>query len=102
MTIDVLLIDECGQLSAEEMVILDLIFRYVKKSHSTFGGTLVLGSFDEKQIGAINGVPFLMSSFIQSYFTLVRLQHSVRAHSDPILQVSSYTEHVAILSPLYI
>ena len=88
MTTDVILVDECGQISAEEMQLKDMELRYVKKSHAMFGGTLILGSFDERQIGTIKGMPFLLSSFMQSYFTIVRLEHSVRAHGDVILQAS--------------
>ena len=60
MTLDVLAIDECGSLSAEQLATLDIILRTIKSSSLPFGGVLVLGSFDHRQIDAIKGTPFLM------------------------------------------
>lgn len=88
MTVDMLLIDECGQLSSQQIVVLDIILRELRKSRLPFGGILLGGSFDHKQLGSIGGLPFLLSSHMLSDFTLVKLARSVRAASDPILQVS--------------
>eukprot|EP00956_Cyclotella_meneghiniana_P042934 scaffold249353_cov82-Cyclotella_meneghiniana.AAC.19 len=79
MTLDVLVIDECGSLSAEQLATLDIILRTIKSSSLPFGGVLVLGSFDHRQIDAMKGTPFLMSSHILTDFTIVRLKESVRA-----------------------
>ena len=87
MTVDVILLDECGQLSAQQMAELDIILRHVKQSNLPFGGTLILGSFDHSQLGAIEGLPFLLSSHIMTDFTLIKMQHSVRAYFDENLQV---------------
>ena len=82
LTMDVLVIDECGQLSAQQLSILDLILRIARNSHIPFGGVLILGTMDHTQLGAIDGWPFLLSSHILTDFVLIRLSHSVRAHGD--------------------
>ena len=86
LTMDVLLLDECGQISAEQFALLDLVLREARESDLPFGGVLIFGSFDNAQLGAIRGLPFLMSSHILTEFTLIRLKHSVRAHRDQALQ----------------
>ena len=89
MTLDVLVVDECGSLSAEQIATIDIILRTIKSSSLPFGGVLVLGSFDHRQIDAIKGTPFLMSSHILTDFTIVRLKESVRAAADTALKVSA-------------
>ena len=91
MTCDCLLLDEVGQLSAQTLAQLDIILRSVRGSNMPFGGCLILGSFDHMQLGAIDGLPLLLSSHIMTDFILVRMKHSVRAHSDPNLQVCRIT-----------
>ncbi|KAL7539846.1 hypothetical protein ACHAXR_009663, partial [Thalassiosira sp. AJA248-18] len=86
LTMDVLIIDECGQLSAQQLSILDLILRKARNSNISFGGVLVFGTMDHAQIGAIHGWPFLLSSHILTDFKLVRLTKSVRAAQDPTYQ----------------
>ena len=86
---DVLLLDECGQLSAQQFALIDIILRHVRDSALPFGGVLIFGTFDHHQLGAIEGLPFLLSSHILTDFTLVKLEHSVRAQGDEILQVTS-------------
>ena len=86
LTMDVLLLDECGQLSAQQFALLDIILRHARHNNLPFGGVLILGTFDHAQLGAIKGLPFLLSSHILTDFTLIRMKHSVRAHSDAALQ----------------
>ena len=83
---DVLIIDECGQLSADQLATLDIILHTARKNHIPFGGVLVFGTMDHTQLGAINGWPFLLSSHILTDFTLVKLTHSVRAFGDEKFQ----------------
>ena len=85
---DVLLLDECGQLSAQQIALLDIILRHARSSNLPFGGTLILGTFDQHQLGCINGLPFLLLNHILTDFTIVCLEHSVRAAKDPVLQAS--------------
>ena len=83
LTVDVLFIDEVGQLSAELVAVLDIIFRKTRKSKLPFGGVLVIGTMDHTQLQPINALPFLMSTLVLTSFTMVKLDHSVRAASDP-------------------
>jgi len=88
MTLDVLLLDECGQLSAQQLAQLDIILRDVRQTNVPFGGVLIFGTFDHCQLGAIDGLPFLLSSHIMTDFCLLKMKHSVRAYCDVPLQVS--------------
>jgi len=87
LTMDMLILDEVGQLSAEQFALVDIVLRHARKSSLPFGGVLVCGTFDHAQLGSIEGIPFLLSTHILSDFTLVKLEHSVRAAGDPTLQV---------------
>lgn len=86
---DVLLLDEIGQLSAQQFALIDIILRHARNSCLPFGGVLIIGTFDHAQLGCINGLPFLLSSHILTDFTLIKLEHSVRAAKDRALQVSN-------------
>ena len=82
LTMDVLIIDECGQLSAAQLSILDIVLRKARNTDIPFGGVLIFGSMDHAQLGAIKAWPFLLSSHILTDFNLVALTKSVRASSD--------------------
>lgn len=86
MTCDCLLLDEVGQLSAQQFSQLDIILRNIRHNNAPFGGVLIFGTFDHQQLGSVEGLPFLLSSHIMTDFTMVRMKHSVRAHSDTNLQ----------------
>ena len=86
LSMDVLLLDECGQLSAQQFALLDIVLRHVRHNDIPFGGVLIFGTFDHAQLGAIQGLPFVLSSHILTDFNLIRMKHSVRAHNDPDLQ----------------
>lgn len=94
MTMDVLLLDECGQLSSQQLSIMDIVLRHLRENDMPFGGVLIIGSFDHKQLGSVDGLPFLLNHHIISDFTVVRLEQSVRAAEDEKLQVS--------LSPVFV
>ena len=89
MSMDVLLLDECGQLSSQQLSVMDIVLRHISGNDMPFGGVLIVGSFDHKQLGAIDGLPFLLNHHIVSDFTVVRLEQSVRAAEDENLQVSN-------------
>ena len=86
LTMDVLIVDECGQLSADQLSTIDIILRTARSSNIPFGGVLIFGTMDHTQLGAINGWPFLLSSHILSEFVFVQLSHSVRAFNDKDFQ----------------
>ena len=50
---DVLLLDECVQLSAQQFALLDIILRHARHSNLPFGGVLIFGTFGHAQLGAI-------------------------------------------------
>ena len=86
LTIDVLFIDEMGQVSAQQIAIIEIILRYFRKSQIAFGGVLIIGTMDPTQIQPINQLPFLTSTMVLTCFQAVELIHSVRAHGDPDFQ----------------
>ena len=86
LTMDVLVFDEIGQLSAELLTIIDIILRKLRNSAIPFGGVLIIGTMDHTQFGAIDGLPLYLSSHLLTDFSLVRLDQSVRAHMDPDFQ----------------
>ena len=98
LTMDILLYDEFGQLSAEELKLLDIILRKVRKTSTSFGGVLIIANMDEAQHGPINGLPILLSSHILSEFVILNLTQSVRAHGDPkFCQIQNITRTSASL-----
>ena len=82
MTVDVGFLDEASQVSAEQLSILKIILRKLRKSELPFGGVLILGSMDHTQTHPVNATPFLLSSLILTTFTMVQLKESVRAARD--------------------
>ena len=88
MSMDVLLLDECGQLSSQQLSVMDIVLRHIRENDMPFGGLLIFGSFDHKQLGTIDGLPFLLNQHVVSDFTVVKLEKSVRAAEDETLQVS--------------
>ena len=53
--IDILFFDEIGQCSAENLSLLDIIFRKVRKNNIFFGGVLLIGTLDHKQLVPTQG-----------------------------------------------
>ena len=58
------------------------MFRKCRNSPLPFGGLLILGSLDPRQIGVIKAMPLLTSTLILTCFQAVKLCHSVRAFHD--------------------
>ena len=85
-SLDVLLIDEMGQISAELISALDIIFRRVRNNSSFFGGMLVFASMDAAQLRPVEGRPPLLSPQMTACFDFLPLDHSVRAARCPALQ----------------
>ena len=82
LSLDVLVCDELGQISAEFLSTIDVILRRIRDSNVYLGGVLILGTIDHTQIHPIEGRPFLTSSHIITCFRMVALEHSVRAGMD--------------------
>jgi hypothetical protein len=79
---DVLVIDEIGQLSAEALGVFDIVLRRVRNSTSFMGGVLLICSMDILQLLPIWGRPPMLSPHMLTSFKFARLVHSVRAASD--------------------
>ena len=80
--LDILFIDEFGQVSAEQLCTIDIILRKIRKSQTPFGGVLILCTMDHTQLQPINQLPVLTSSMMITCFQMFCLKHSVRAHND--------------------
>ena len=85
-TLNVLFIDEIGQVSSELLSTLDILLRYIRNSNIFFGGLLIIASLDHRQLPPVKGRQFLMSPHCLTCFRFSVLQHSVRASCDPSLQ----------------
>ena len=49
-TLDILFIDEFGQVSAEQLCTIDIILRKIRQSQTPFGGVLILYTMDHMQL----------------------------------------------------
>jgi DNA polymerase III delta prime subunit len=84
--IDVLFIDECGQISAELLSVLDIILRKVRGSDLFMGGILIIGTIDQMQLRPIKGLPFLLSPYVLTTFCMTVLKQYVRCADCLVLQ----------------
>ncbi len=82
-TMDILLYDKFGQLSAELLKILDIMFRKMHHTSTLFIGVLIIANMDASQFEAIDGLPILLSSHLLTEFVIIALTEYVRAHGDP-------------------
>jgi len=86
LTLDVLFVDELGQMSSGTMACLDIILRRLRDSSQFFGGVVVICTMDPKQLRPIHGLPVMLSPSMLTSFKFFRLRYSVRAGSDEDLQ----------------
>jgi hypothetical protein len=84
--IDVLLVDELGQVSAELLAVLDIILRRVRGSSQFMGGVLLMSTMDPLQLHPVKGRPPLLSAHMITCFLFTKLKHSVRASQDGFLR----------------
>jgi predicted GIY-YIG superfamily endonuclease len=80
--LDILFIDELGQLSSELIAILDIILRKIRNTNIFFGGVLIMFTIDHTQIQPFDARPFLTSIHVIPCFRMVALETSVRAGGD--------------------
>ena len=81
-SINVIFLDEIGQVSAETLCVLDIVLRRIKDSNIYLGGVLLIGTLDHKQLPPVTGHPFLISPHVFSSFEFSILKNSVRASGD--------------------
>jgi len=90
--LDVLFIDELGQVSAEMLSVLDIILRRIRDSSIFMGGVLLICTMDPLQLRPVSGRPALLSPHMLTCFSLRELRHSVRASRDALLRrIQAYT-----------
>ena len=80
--LDIIFIDEIGQVSSELIATLDVILRRLKMNDIFFGGILIICTIDHKQLAPIKGRPILTSPHMLTCFDAYMLKESVRAHDD--------------------
>lgn len=81
-TLDILFVDEIGQLPAELVSVIDIILRRIWDSQVVFGGVLIIGTMDHTQLQPVSGRPFLLSSLIVTSFKMVKVETPVRCSGD--------------------
>jgi hypothetical protein len=86
LTLDVLLCDEMGQVSAEFLSIIDIIMRRLRSNNIFLGGLLIICTLDHTQIQPVKGRPFLTSTHIIPCFKMVSFVNSIRASGDAAFQ----------------
>ncbi len=84
--LEVLAIDEFGQVSAELLSVLDIILRTIRNNSLFMGGVLIIATMDNMQLPPVHGRPPLLSPHMLSSFTFKVLDYSVRASCDINLQ----------------
>ena len=107
---DILFIDEIGQLPAEALSTIEIILRRIRNNSNVFmGGVVIISTLDHTQLKPVKGRPFLLSSHVITNFKMAKLETSVCAVADPSLQkiqkiISShynqFTENPNLLSEL--
>ena len=85
-SVNILFIDELGQVSCELLCLLDIILRSIRQSTTYLGGVLLICTMDHKQLCPINETPVLISSQIPTAFTFITLEKSIRASNDTNFQ----------------
>ena len=105
-TVNVMLCDEMGQVSAEFLATFDIILRRIRNNNIFCGGVLIICTMDHTQIQPIDGRPFLTSIHIIPCFKMVELESSMRASGDQpyqrIQQIARYNYSKFIRNPALI
>ena len=86
LTVDVIFFDEAGQISAQQLSMIEIILRKLRNSDVPYGGVLIIGTMDHTQTQPVNALPFLLSSHILTCYTMVQLKESVRAADDALFR----------------
>ena len=85
-TVNVILLNELGQISTELISVIDMFFSRFRRNNISFGGILLLCTVDHTQTLLDSGNPFLVSLHTLSCFQIVRLDNSVSAIGDHMFQ----------------
>ena len=82
----VLMIDEVGLLSLQQLTVIDLVLRDVRRCRRSFGGVFVIATGDHCQLPAITGELIWQSQTLFHNLDLFYLRYLVRAMDDDDLQ----------------
>ena len=96
--IDFINLDEMGVFSAQNMAIFDMVLRYIRGNSQFMGGVFVFCTMDHLQLLPFRGTPVLLSIYVITEFTFVRLKESVRAADDLVLQKIIYLTRLPQMS----
>jgi predicted GIY-YIG superfamily endonuclease len=88
---DVLLLDELGQINAQLLTILDMILRRIRKSTHWFGGILVFTTMDVRQLKPIHGLPPLLCPSMTSSFLYQKLDIPLRTNDPSLCAIQAIT-----------
>ena len=80
--LDILFIDEIGQLPAELLSSIEIIFRRIHENDIFMDGVVIIITIDHTQLQPVDGRPFLLSTNVITCFKMIKLQTSVRAAGD--------------------
>ena len=86
MILDILFLDEIGQLPVELLSVLNIILQKLWNNNIFMGGLLVISTMDHTQLQPVESCPFLLLLHAITCFKMVKLETSVRAADDPALQ----------------
>ena len=78
MSLDVLLIEEIGLVSAELLTVMDLVLQRLRDNNTFFGGVFVLANGDTNQLPTIESTDVFLSPTLIFQFRCHFLQHFVR------------------------
>ena len=81
-SMDILFIDEIGQVSAQILSVMDIVFRCVRKLDMYMGGIEIICTMDVEQLQAVQGTPFLMNANMIPSFSIIDLKCYVRSQHD--------------------
>ena len=84
--LDILFLDENGQVSAQLMSVMDIICRRIRGNDKFMGGIVIFSTMDGFQLKPVKGRPPLLSAHMLTSFDLYVVKHSVRAARDANLQ----------------
>jgi hypothetical protein len=85
LRVDVLIIDELGQISSKLLAVIDRLMRRIRHSNLFMGGVLVIVTMDGKQMKPITGFSLVLSPAMMCCFEFISLMVPLRT-LDPILQ----------------
>lgn len=82
--VDVILLDELGQIDSRLLTVLDMVMRRIRHSTLWFGGVLLVTTMDIKQLKPIKGLPPLLNPSMISSFRYHEFKVILRTFDKPL------------------